>query len=169
MARLTRRVQNSECYDTSDPNKLPIVSAKGAFGGQTTVVTAVVIDGEKGWFDEAATHGRTPLEQGVTWVDAPEKVANGRRIDLVWLFIKPRQGEYEYHGAAASHMIIDEEAKVGYKYLANHANQLGKAVKGNVDLEPLSDSAKKTLISVLNTYPEVLANSSAELKRALGV
>lgn len=169
MAKLTRRIQNTACYDNTDPNKLPLVSAKGDKGGKATVLTAVLIDGEKGWFDEAATHGRTPIEQNVTWAEAPEKVPNGRRIDLVWLFIKPVKGEYVYHGAAASHMIIDEEAGIGYKYLANHANQLGKAVKGDVDLSELSDSAKAVLIDALNTYPDVLENSGDALKRALGI
>lgn len=169
MAKLTRRVQNSECYDADDPNKLPIVSGKGAKGGQTTVLTAVLIDGGRAWFDEAATHGRTALEQGLTWVSGAEEVPNGRRVDIVWLFIKPRKGEYVYHGATASCMIIDEEAERGYKYLANHANQLGKAVKGGVDLSDLSESSKSGLINALNTYPEVLNNSSDELKEALGL
>ncbi len=169
MARLTSRIQNTACYDNTDPNKLPLVSAKGDKGGKATVLTAVLIDGEKGWFDEAATHGRTPLEQNVTWTDSPEKVPNGRRIEIVWLFIKPVKGEYVYHGATASHMIIDEEAGLGYKYLANHANQLGKAVKGQVDLAQLPDSARAVLIDALNTYPDVLQNSSDELKRALGL
>lgn len=169
MAKITRRVQNSDCFDADDPNKLPIVSGKGAYGGQTTVLTAVMIDGEKGWFDEAATHGRTALEQGVQWQKQATDVPNGRHIDIVWLFIKPIKGEYVYHGVTASSMVIDEEAEIGYKYLADHANQLGKAVKGTVDLNRLGDVAKATLIRTLNTYPEVLQNSSAELKEALGL
>lgn len=167
MARLSNRVQNSACFD-QDPNKLPIVSGRGK-QARTTMITAVLIDGEKGWFDDAATHGRTPLEQGVEWVGSPDEVPSGRRIDIVWLYIKPRKDGYTYHGATASHMIIDEAAKKGYKYLADHANQLSKALKGAVDLAPLSDEAKAVLRQVLETYPDVLANSSEELKEALGV
>jgi len=169
MAGFVRRIQNTACYDNTDPNKLPLVSAKGDKGGKATVLTAVLIDGDKGWFDEAATHGRTAMEQKVTWTDSPEKVPNGRRIDIVWLFIKPVGGEYAYAGATASHMIIDEAAGLGYKYLANHANQLGKAVKGHIDLGPLSESAKAVLKDALNTYPDVLENSPRELKIALGL
>lgn len=165
--RLTPRVQNSACFD-QDPNKLPIVSAKGN-QARTTMITAVLIDGEKGWFDEAATHGRTPLEQGVEWVSSPEQVPSGRRIDVVWLYIKPHKESYTYHGATASHMIIDETAKKGYKYLADHANQLAKALKGGIDLSGLSETAKATLKQVLNTYPDVLENSPQALKEALGV
>ena len=165
----TRRMQNAECFDTSDPNRLPIVSGKEGYGGQTTVVTAVLIDGERAWFDEAATHGRTALEQGLTWVKSPDEVPEGRRIDIVWLFIKPRQGQYEYHGVTASHMIIDEKAKRGYKYLADHANQLGRAIKGEIDLSRLDERARRALLGALNTYPEALAHSSDALKEALGL
>lgn len=167
MARPTPRIQNAACFD-QDPNKLPIVAAKGK-QARTTMITAVLIDGEKGWFDDAATHGRTPLEQGVEWVSSPDELTGGRRIDIVWLYIKPSKESYTYHGATASHMIIDEAAKKGYKYLADHANQLAKALKGGIDLSGLSEQAKKTLLRVLNTYPDVLENSSRELKEALGI
>src|SRR5690606_36389299 len=109
--KATRRIINMACVDDQDPNNLPIVSAKER-GGKTTMITAVLIDGDKGWFDEAATHGRTPLEQGIAWKSSPEEVPNGRQIDIVWLFIKPDQGDYVYYCATASSMIIDEEAKV---------------------------------------------------------
>lgn len=166
---VTRRIQNVECVDVTDPNKLPIVSGKEEFGGKTTVVTAVLIDGEKGWFDEAATHGRTPLEQDVTWKDSADDVPNGRHIDIVWLYIRPVKGEYTYHGATASWMVIDEKEKTGYKYLADHANQLSKAIRGEFDLERLNDRSIETLIGMLNTYPEVLENSADELREALGL
>lgn len=169
MAKLTRRVQNSGCYDVTDPNKLPIVSARGEHGGQTPVVTAVLIDGNRAWFDEAATHGRTALEQGLKWVDSPDKVPNGRRIDIVWLYIRPRQGKYQYYGATASHMVIDSEAGIGYKYLADHANQLEKAIKGVIDLSRLDERAKEALLASLSRYPEALENSPEALKEALGL
>src|SRR5690606_14787678 len=152
--RPSRLVINMACVDNDDPNKLPIVSGKER-GDKTTLITAVLIDGDKGWFDDAATHGRTPLEQGVEWKSSPDEVPNGRQIDIVWLYIKPTKGEYTYHGATASSMIIDEEAKVGYKRLADHANQLSKALKGGIDLAPLSERSKRVLRRVLDTYPDV--------------
>lgn len=162
-----RRVINMACVDNDDPNKLPIVSAKER-GDKIPVITAVLIDGDKGWFDDSATHGRTPMEQGVQWKASADDVPNGRRIDIVWLYIKPAKGDYVYHGATASWMIIDEEAKVGYKYLADHANQLSKAIKGGIDLSALSQRSKEVLRRVLSTYPDVLENSPEELKAALG-
>jgi len=164
--RPSRLVINMACVDNDDPNKLPIVSGRER-GDKTTMITAVLIDGDKGWFDEAATHGRTELERGIEWKASPEEVPGGRQIDIVWLYIKPSKGQYTYHGATASSMIIDEEAKVGYKYLADHANQLSKALRGAIDLERLSERSKKVLRRVLNTYPEVYENSSDKLKEAL--
>lgn len=167
--RPMRRIQNTDCFDNTDPNKLPIVSAKGDKGGKATVITAILIDGDKAWFDDAATHGRTPLEQGIEWKSSPDEVENGRRIDIVWLYIKPAKGDYVYHGATYSHMLIDEAAKTGYKHLAGHANQLAKALKGGIDLEGMSPEAIERLIDALKTYPDVLENSSDELKAALGI
>lgn len=169
MRGISRRIRNVDCVDLTDPNKLPIVSGKGEYGGKTTVITAVLIDGEKGWFDDAATHGRTPMEQGVSWKASPEEVPNGRKIDIVWLYIKPQGGSYVYFGATASSMIIDEEAKIGYKHLAGHANQLSKALKGEIDIDALDDRARKTLLAMLSTYPDVLENSSPKLKESLGL
>jgi len=81
--RITRRVQNVECTDTNDPNALPIVSGRDTVGGMTTVMTAAIIDGDRVFFDEAATHGRTALEQSIEWVDDQAEVPNARQIFLV--------------------------------------------------------------------------------------
>ena len=64
MTKLPRRLLNEACID-DNPNALPIVSAKDSVAGMTTVATAVVIDGDAAYFNEAATHGRSPIEQGI--------------------------------------------------------------------------------------------------------
>lgn len=171
MQRIPRVIQNADCADEKDPRALPIVSAKDSVAGKAPVVTAVVIDGDRAVFDEAATHGRTPLEQRLTWVNSPEEVPNGRRIYNVWLFIKPDRNtrQYVYHGAVAVDMLVDEEAGVGYKRLGHHARMLGLAMKGTIDLSILDDAAKAKLREALNQHPEVLQNSSPELHEALGL
>lgn len=170
MTKLPRRLLNEACVD-EDTNALPIVSAKDSVGGMTTVATAVMIDGDTAFFNEAATHGRSPLEQGIEWMDSPDDVPNPRRIFVIWLFIKPDRAtrEYVYHGAVAVDMLIDDQAKKGYKRLGHHAKQLGRALQGEIDLEILDDAAKARLREALNEHPEALANSRDELKRALGM
>lgn len=171
MQRIPRVIQNSSCTDEKDSRELPIVSAKESVAGMAPVVTAVVIDGDRAFFDEAATHGRTPLEQGLTWVNSPEEVPNARRIFNVWLFIKPerKSRQYVYHGAVAVDMLVDEEAQVGYKRLGHHARMLGLAMKGTIDLSILDDDARAKLLEALREHPEVLENSSPELHEALGL
>lgn len=170
MTKLPKRLLNEACID-DNPNALPIVSAKGGVAGKTTVATAVMIDGDTAFFNEAATHGRSPLEQGIEWVDNPDELAEPRRIFVVWLFIRPDRvsREYVYHGAVAVDMLIDEKAKKGYKRLGHHAKQLGRALQGEIDLEILDDAAKERLLEALNEHPEALAASRDELKKALGI
>lgn len=168
--RITRKTLNAACPDDSDPNALPIVSAKESVAGMATVLTALLIDGDRAWWDDAACHGRTPLEQGLEWADDPAEVPGARRVFVVWVYIKPdRQSrQYTYHGVVAVDMLIDEEAKRGYKRLGHHANQLGAAMRGKIDLEILTDDARRILAEELAKNEGVLENSSPELLEALG-
>lgn len=170
MTRLPKQMLNEDCID-NDPNALPIVSAKGSVAGKTTVATAVLIDGDTAFFDEAATHGRSPLEQGIEWVSSPEQLTQARRVFVVWLFIRPDRTtrEYVYHGAVAVDMLIDDQAKQGYKRLGHHAKQLGRALQGEIDLDILDASAKERLVEALSQYPAALQSSRDELKQALGI
>ncbi len=170
-SRINRRIQNVECADVKDPNALPIVSSRDTIGGMTTMVTAAIIDGDRVFFDEAATHGRTGLEQGVEWVDDLSEVPNPRQIFVVWLYIKPDREtrEYVYHGVCAVDMWIDEENRKGFKRLGHHAKMLGLAMQGHIDLEILDDAARAKLFEALNQYPDTLKHSKRELHEALGV
>lgn len=171
VARVTRKMQNASCPDDENPNALPIVSGKDTVAGKATVITAAIIDGDRVFFDEAATHGRTGIEQEVEWLDHLDDVPNGRRIFVVWLFIKPdrQTRDYVYHGAVAVDMYIDDEAKKGYKRLGHHAQQLGRALQGDINLDILDESARRLLTDALNQYPDTLQHSKDELKVALGI
>lgn len=170
MTKLPKRLIGDACID-EDPNALPIVSAKDSFAGKTTVATAVLIDGENVLFNEAATHGRSPLEQGIEWVASQDEVPGARQVFVVWIFIKPDRvsREYVYHGAVAVDMFIDDTTKKGYKRLGHHARQLGRAFQGDIDLSILDETAKDRLVTALNQYPDALKHSRDELKIALGL
>lgn len=171
VTRINRRIQNAECADVNDPNALPIVSGRDTVGGMTTVMTAAIIDGDRVFFDEAATHGRTALEQSIEWLDDLAEVPNPRQIFVVWLFIKPDREtrEYVYHGVCAVDMWIDEENKKGFKRLAHHAKMLGMAMRGQIDLEILDKDARMKLHEALNQYPDTLKHSQPALREALAV
>lgn len=170
VARVRKNMPVEACPDDMDPDAIPIVSGENAYGGRGAALTAVLVDGEKAWFDEAALHGRTAVEQQVKWLSRREDVPNGRTLYPVWVYIRPaRRGEFQYFGLVASEMVIDEAAGVGYKSLGDHVNRLEKAMKGHIDLELLDATARDALATALRTYPEVLANSRDELKEALGL
>src|SRR5690606_21018655 len=167
MARVRRGQPDPSCYDEQQQEgQLPIVSGDNEYGGRGAKLTAIVVDGRRAWFDEAALHGRTALEQSVTWVKSPEEVPAGRIVNPVWVYIRPAGGgRFRYYGLVAVSMIIDEENGVGYKNLAEHVNQLSKAMNGAVDVSALDEQGLAALRTALSQYPEVLANSSDELKQ----
>ncbi len=171
MARVRRGQPDPSCYDEEQrKDELPIVSGDNAYGGRGAKLTAVVVDGQRAWFDEAALHGRTALEQSITWVKSPDEVATGRTVHPVWVYIRPAGGgQFRYYGLVAVSMIIDEEHGVGYKNLAEHVNQLSRAMSGAVDVSLLDEQGLAALRAALGQYPEVLANSSDELKQAIGL
>src|SRR5690554_5859017 len=134
VAKVRRNLPVDPCPDEQDPDALPIVSPDSAYGGRGATLTAVVVDGQRAWFDEAALHGRTAVEQAVQWVKSPEEVPNGRWIHPVWVYIRPAAGGgFRYFGLVAVSMLIDEDAGVGWKSLPEHVNQLSKAMNGHVD------------------------------------
>lgn len=171
MARVRRGQVDPACYDEEQQkDELPIVSGENAYGGRGAKLTAIVVDGDRAWFDEAALHGRTALEQTVTWVKSPDEVPAGRTVNPVWVYIRPAGGgSFRYYGLVAVSMLIDEENGVGFKSLGEHVNQLSKAMNGTVDVSLLDEQGLAALRTALNEYPEVLANSSDELKEAIGL
>ncbi|MBO8141497.1 MAG: YwhD family protein [Firmicutes bacterium] len=171
MAKVRKGQPDPACYDEAQQSDtLPIVSADNAYGGRGAKLTAVVVDGSRAWFDEAALHGRTALEQGIRWVKSPDEVPNGRSVYPVWVYIRPAPGGgFRYAGLVAVSMLIDETNKVGYKSLPEHVNQLSRTMNGAIDLRLLSPEGRTALLEALKRYPDVLENSSAEVKQALGL
>ena len=159
------------CYDEQrQSGMLPIVSPDNAYGGRGAKLTAIVVDGDRAWFDEAALHGRTALEQAVRWVKSPDEVPNGRTVNPVWVYIRPaRGGGFQYYGLVAVSMVIDEQNGVGWKSLAEHVNQLSKCMNGHVDLQLLDERGRAALLAALRQYPDVLENSPDTVKAALGL
>lgn len=171
MAKVRKDMPVGACPDDQADDGLPIVSADNEYGGRGPTLTAVVIDDEKAWFDEAALHGRTAVEQQVTtWSRNRDEVPEGRTLYPVWVYIRPAsRGQFQYYGLVANEMVIDEERRIGYKNLADQVNRLEKAMKGHVDLSLLDEGARQRLLAALQQYPEVLANSRDEVKQALGL
>ncbi|KPV45149.1 YwhD family protein [Alicyclobacillus ferrooxydans] len=98
-------------------------------------LSAVFIDGDRVYIDNGAIHGKSHLEQGMQWVKTKEEVPTPREIWVVWVTLKRNSDMKQgYHGVMPFQLWIDQQAKVGYKSLADQVNKMDKAVKGQIDV-----------------------------------
>ncbi|QSO54201.1 YwhD family protein [Alicyclobacillus curvatus] len=98
-------------------------------------LSCVFIDADRVYIDNGAIHAKSNLERGVQFVKTLEEVPAPREVWVFWVTLK-RNAEKDqgYHGVMPFRMWIDQEAKLGYKSLAEQVNKMDKAVKGQVDV-----------------------------------
>jgi hypothetical protein len=157
-------------------NALNVVSTKehkgfGAGSIDLNNVSAVIIDndGEEAYIDLGALHAKSRVEKGVKFSANKDDVPNGRRCWIVWIAVdKKEEGPY-YAGATACEMLVDSEARRGWKILADHVNKMDYAMKRRIVLDGLSEGEKAALKRCLIEYNEGMWNASTdELKEKLG-
>ena len=157
-------------------NALNVVSNKehkgfGAGSIDLNNVSAVIIDkdGEEAYIDLGALHAKSRVEKGVKFSANKDDVPNGRRCWIVWIAVdKKEEGSY-YAGATACEMLVDTEARRGWKILADHVNKMDYAMKRRIILDGLSEGEKAALKRCLIEYNEGMWNASTdELKEKLG-
>ncbi len=67
-------------------------------------------------------------------------------------------------------MVIDHEARRGWKNLAHHVNRMDDALKRRIRLDELGSMERKALRDLLESHDKTMwENSSEELKAALTV
>ena len=132
-------------------------------------VACVMIDEGVAYIDVGAMHAKSKIERGIKFSPNKEDVPNGRQCWIVWVAVdRNEEGSY-YAGATACEMLIDSEAKRGWKILADHVNRLDYAIKRRYMLENLGDVEKAALRKLLVEHnAEWWDRSPAELKEALG-
>ncbi|CAM3115199.1 YwhD family protein [Paenibacillus sediminis] len=131
-------------------------------------VSPVIIDRGEAKIDIGAMHAKSKVERGIKFSTNREDVPNGRQVWVVWVAVdRTAEGQF-YGGATACEMLIDEEAKRGWKILADHVNKLDYAVKRRIMLDDLGPEEKKALKNLLISHNETWwEHSSDELKNAL--
>jgi hypothetical protein len=131
-------------------------------------VSSIIIDGDKAYLDMGAMHARSEVEKRIRFSADKNEVPNGRRCWVVWVAVdRGREGAY-YAGLAACEMLIDTEARRGWKILADHVNRMDAAMKRKVLVEGLNETEKYALRSCLVGHnAEWWERSPDELKRAL--
>ncbi|GGD95844.1 YwhD family protein [Paenibacillus nasutitermitis] len=152
---------------------LNVVSNKEhrGFGAGTidlSAVSCVIIDQGEAYIDVGAMHAKSKVEKGIKFSPDKELVPNGRLCWIVWVAVdRSEEGSY-YAGATACPMLVDTEARRGWKILAQHVNNLDYAIKRRFVLSELSAEEKAALRGLLiANNQEWWDRSPEELKQAL--
>lgn len=140
----------------------------GAGSIDLSQVSSVIIDGDEAYIDIGALHAKSKVEKRIKFTPNKEDTPGGRLCWVVWVAVDRSEQGSHYAGVTACDMLIDEEARRGYKILADHVNKMDQAMKRKIIVDGLSDKEKKLLKQVLiDNNPEMWERSSDELKQAL--
>jgi hypothetical protein len=151
-------------------NALNVVSNKehrgfGAGSIDLNNLSSVIIDGDEAYIDLGAIHAKSKVEKGVKFSVNKDDVPNGRKCWIVWVYVgRDEEGPF-YAGLTACEMLVDTEARRGWKILADHVNKMDYAMKRRVIVEGLDDTEKAALKRVLIEHnAEWWEHSSDQLK-----
>ncbi|MBB6733779.1 YwhD family protein [Cohnella zeiphila] len=140
----------------------------GAGSIDLSQVACIIIDGDEAYIDVGAMHAKSKVERGIKFSPNKEDVPNGRPAWVVWVAVdRNEEGSY-YAGATSCEMLIDSEARRGWKILADHVNRLDAAIKRRYLLENLGSGQKAALVKLLQEHnQEWWDRSPQELKDLL--
>jgi hypothetical protein len=131
-------------------------------------LSSVLIDGDQAKIDLGLIHAKSAVERGIKWTTDLEQVPNGKKYWVIWVAVDRNEKGPYYAGVTACSMVIDREARIGWKILPEHVNRMDAALKRRIKLDGLSDVEKKALRDLLiNNNEEMWNNSGDELKQAL--
>ncbi|QAY67372.1 YwhD family protein [Paenibacillus protaetiae] len=142
----------------------------GAGSIDLSQVACVMIDNGEAYIDVGAMHAKSKIERGIKFSPNKEDTPNGRKCWIVWVAVDRNENGSYYAGATACEMLIDTEARRGWKILADHVNKLDYSLKRRILLNDLDAGEKAALRKLLVEHnPEWWDNSTDELKQALEV
>jgi hypothetical protein len=154
---------------------LNIVSGKvehrgfGAGSINLSQLSSVIIEGDEAYLDMGALHAKSKVEKGIKFSVNKEDVPNGESSWIVWVAADRKEEGMYYAGVTSCEMLVDREARRGWKILADHVNRMDYALKRRIMLDNVGDREKAALKKLLMEYnPEMWANSGDDLKAALG-
>ncbi|RUS44199.1 YwhD family protein [Cohnella sp. AR92] len=124
----------------------------GAGSIDLSQVACIIIDQGEAYIDVGAMHAKSKIERGIKFSANKEDVPNGRPAWIVWVAVdRDEQGSY-YAGAASCEMLIDTEARRGWKILADHVNRLDRAIKRKYILDNIGPEEKAALVKLLKEH-----------------
>ncbi len=133
-------------------------------------ISPVVIDVEAmtAVVDIGALHARSTVEKGIKFTTDKAEVPEGKLFWLVWVTVDEGAKGSFYTGVTACEMLIDAEAKRGYKNLAEHVNRMDKSMKRQIIVEHMDEKSKTVLMEFLQGFDATMwANSDEKLHEVL--
>jgi hypothetical protein len=133
---------------------LNVVSNKEhrGFGAGTidlSQVSCIIIDEGVAYIDVGAMHAKSKIEKGIKFSPDKANVPNGRSAWIVWVAVDRNEGGTYYAGAASCEMLIDTEARRGWKILPDHVNRLDSSLKRKYMLDNIGPVEKAALRKLL--------------------
>jgi hypothetical protein len=107
-------------------------------------------------------HAKSAIERGIRFTADQSQLVDGKRYWIIWLAIGQTQAGPCYAGIAVCSMLIDRERRIGWKNLAEHVNQMDKALKQRIDLAQLPAAAKQALQAFLQKHDQQMWFRSSE-------
>ena len=133
---------------------LNVVSSKEhrGFGAGTidlSQVACVIIDNGEAYIDVGAMHAKSKVEKGIKFSPNKDDVPNGRPAWVVWVAVDRNEEGGFYAGVTSCEMLIDTEARRGWKLLPDHVNRLDAALKRKLMLDNIGPVEKEALRRLL--------------------
>lgn len=131
-------------------------------------VSSIIIDGDEAYLDMDAMHARSKVERRIRFSTDKDSVPNGRKCWVVWVAVDHAEEGSYYAGLAACEMLIDSEARKGWKLLVDHVNRMDAAMKRKVLADGLNENEKAALKQCLiDHHSDWWERSGESLKQAL--
>lgn len=152
---------------------LNVVSSKehkgfGAGALDLSNLSSIIIDGDEAYIDVGAVHAKSKVEKGIKFSMNKDDVPDGRKCWIVWVAVgRKEEGQY-YAGVTACEILVDTEARRGWKILADHVNKMDYALKRRIILDGLNEVEKAALKNQLMEHnQEWWHHSEDALKQGL--
>lgn len=132
-------------------------------------MSPVIIDVEAGTavIDMGAMHAKSAIEKRIKFLTDREAVPNGKSYWIVWVTVGRKLEGFYYGGVAACDMLIDLEARRGYKLLPYHVNQMDKSLKGRILVDMMDTPSRNVLAAFLQQHRPEIWEQSTELHTEL--
>jgi hypothetical protein len=134
----------------------------GAGSIDLSQVACVIIDSGEAYIDVGAMHAKSKIEKGIKFSPDKTLVPSGRPAWIVWVAVDRNEDGSYYAGATSCEMLIDTEARRGWKLLPDHVNRLDAALKRKYMLDNIGPVEKEALRKLLVEHNEEWWNNSPQ-------